>query len=212
MVRRQIEYILGWWLVEEFCSNDLRDESAVLELRRTTIAQFERLCRAGRVCHLNLPCPTLFAFVAFVHDVPTILSSGCSPLSRESLVGLRGQHCLWLYTVFLTRFVMRLLQFTKAVLNYNHQTPVTEASGDILTEIRVPLYHLHLPKLISEGLITSDSERHLVDPTEQLARVQPSLSRILEADSSLETPVKLSRRPTAFLFAHPNRSVLTTPD
>ena len=86
---------------------------------------------------------------------------------------------------------LTLDDLTKAVLKYNHQTPITEASEDVLRETRLSLYHIHLPKLAAEGLITYDPEHHLVEPTEQLAQVQPTLSTILAADSSLEAPIEL---------------------
>ena len=86
---------------------------------------------------------------------------------------------------------LTLNDLTKVVLKYNHQTPITEASADVLIEIRLSLYHVHLPKLASEGLINYDPERQLVEPTEQLDQVQPTLSAILDAESSLEAPMKL---------------------
>jgi len=86
---------------------------------------------------------------------------------------------------------LTLNDLTQAVLKYNHQTPPTEASKDVLTEIRLSLYHVHIPKLASEGLINYDSDRHLVEPTEQLEQVRPTLSTVLDADPSLETPMEL---------------------
>lgn len=86
---------------------------------------------------------------------------------------------------------LTLNDLTKAILKYNHQTPLTEASEDVLTEIRLSLHHVHLPKLVSEGLINYDLEKELVEPTEQLDQAQPTLSTILDADSSLEAPMKL---------------------
>lgn len=86
---------------------------------------------------------------------------------------------------------LTLNDLTKAVLQYNHQTPITEASEDVLTKIRLSLYHVHLPKLVSEGFINYDTERQLAEPTEQLAQAGPTLSTIVDADPSLETPVGL---------------------
>lgn len=80
---------------------------------------------------------------------------------------------------------------TKAILEYNHQTPLTEASEDVLTEIRLSLTHVHLPKLASEGLITYTRERQLVEPTEQLDPVQPTLATILDTDPELDAPMNL---------------------
>ncbi|WP_425607441.1 DUF7344 domain-containing protein [Halomontanus rarus] len=57
--------------------------------------------------------------------------------------------------------------------------------------MRISLSHVHLPKLTAEGLINYDPERQLVEPTKQLDQVQPTLSTILDADSSLEAPIEL---------------------
>ncbi|WP_226042120.1 hypothetical protein [Natrinema sp. DC36] len=86
---------------------------------------------------------------------------------------------------------LTLNDLTKIVLKYNHQTPITEVAEDVLTKIRHSLYHVHLPKLVSEGLINYEPERQLVEPTEQFDQVQPTLSTILDADPSLEAPIKL---------------------
>lgn len=51
--------------------------------------------------------------------------------------------------------------------------------------------HVHLPKLAAEGLINYDPEKELVESTEQFEQVQPILSTILDADPSLEAPMKL---------------------
>jgi len=45
--------------------------------------------------------------------------------------------------------------------------------------------------LASEGFITYDSDRHLVEPTEQFEQVQPAVSGLLDADPTLEAPVEL---------------------
>lgn len=79
----------------------------------------------------------------------------------------------------------------KAVFKYNHHTPITEASEDALSDIHISLFHVHLPKLASEGLVNYDSERQLVEPTEQLTQLQPTLTTILDADPSVEAPMKL---------------------
>jgi len=84
-----------------------------------------------------------------------------------------------------------LNDLSKVVFKYTHHTPLTEASADILTEIRVSLYHAHLPKLATGGLINYDAEAELVEPTERLVQVQGTVSTILRADSSLEAPIEL---------------------
>ncbi|MDZ5810664.1 hypothetical protein U4E84_04800 [Halorubrum sp. AD140] len=82
-----------------------------------------------------------------------------------------------------------LSDLTRAVLRYNHHTHPTEASEDVITKTRISLSHVHLPKLVEEGYVHYDTERQLVEPIEQSAQVQQTLSTILAADSSLDMPV-----------------------
>lgn len=86
---------------------------------------------------------------------------------------------------------LSLNDLTQTILKDNHQTPGTEASSDEITEVRLSLYHGHLPKLAAEGLIEFDPERQLVEPTTKLERVQPTLSTILDADPNLRVPTEL---------------------
>ena len=86
---------------------------------------------------------------------------------------------------------LTLSDLTQTVLEYNHQASPTEVSEDVLTEIRLSLHHIHLPKLASDGPITYDPDRQVVEPTEQFEQVQPTLATILDADPTLETPIKL---------------------
>ena len=79
----------------------------------------------------------------------------------------------------------------QTVLKYNHHTAITEASEDVLEEIRLSFHHVHLPKLASNGLIAYDPDRQLVEPTEKFEQVQPTVSTILDADPVLEAPIEL---------------------
>lgn len=112
----------------------------------------------------------------------------------DSILDLcRHQHRRIVLTVLTAE--QRSLTFndlTQTVLKYNHQTPITEVSEDVLAEVRSSLYHVHLPKLAEEGLITYDQERKLVEPTERFEQIQPTVSTILAADPELDVPVKLS--------------------
>lgn len=111
----------------------------------------------------------------------------------DSILGLcQNQHRrIVLGTLLEEGRSLTLNDLEKVVLKYNHQVPVTEVSEEVLTRIRISLHHVHLPKLASEGLIAYDSERQLVEPTEKLDGVEPTLSRILDADPSLEPPMEL---------------------
>ena len=85
---------------------------------------------------------------------------------------------------------LTLNDLTKAICKYNHQTPITEVSADVLTAIDVSLNHEHLPKLASAGIISYEPVREIVDPTEQFDQLLPILSTILEADPNLEPPLE----------------------
>ncbi|MFC6718377.1 hypothetical protein ACFQGT_12105 [Natrialbaceae archaeon GCM10025810] len=80
---------------------------------------------------------------------------------------------------------------SKAILKYNHRTPVTEVSEELLAEIRIALSHDHIPKLESAGVIEYDPERQHVVPTERFDQLRPLLSAIIEADPDLQLPVEL---------------------
>jgi hypothetical protein len=86
---------------------------------------------------------------------------------------------------------LTLDDITKTVLRHNHHTPFTEASKDVLAEIRLSLCHVHLPKLASEGLVTYDQDRGLVEPTGEFEQVGPTVSTILDADPTLDVPIDL---------------------
>lgn len=102
---------------------------------------------------------------------------------------------------------LTLDDLTRAVLKYNHQTPIAEASAHVLREIHVLLHHIHLPKLAAAGLINYDSEQHLVEPTEQLEQVQSTLFPILDADPTLEAPMNCGIERTTTTQATNSNSV-----
>jgi len=86
---------------------------------------------------------------------------------------------------------LTLNDLAQTVLEYNRRASPTEVSGDVLSETRLSLHHVHLPKLASDGFITYDPDRHLVESTERFEQVQPTVSTVLDADPTLETPIEL---------------------
>lgn len=117
-----------------------------------------------------------------------------SSLAFDSILGLcRNQHRrIVLGALAEEQRSLTLDDLIEAILENNHQVPPAEASEDVVTEIRLSLYHVHLPKLASEGFINYTQEHRLVEPTERLDHVQQTLSTILAADSSLEAPIEVS--------------------
>jgi hypothetical protein len=86
---------------------------------------------------------------------------------------------------------LTLNDLTKTVVKYNHQASPTAVSKDVLRGVRLSLHHVHLPKLASDGFVTYDPDRWLVDPTEQFEQVEPTLATVLDADPTFETPIEL---------------------
>ncbi|MFC4989315.1 DUF7344 domain-containing protein [Saliphagus infecundisoli] len=80
---------------------------------------------------------------------------------------------------------------TKVILKYNHRTPVTEVSEEVLTQIQLSLHNVHIPTLESAGVIEYDPERQHVELTAQFDQLQPYLDVILNADPGLEEPIEL---------------------
>ncbi|QLD89553.1 hypothetical protein HWV07_11125 [Natronomonas salina] len=80
---------------------------------------------------------------------------------------------------------------TKAIIKHNDNISVMEIPEGRLSELQLLLHHVHLPKIESTRLITYNQDRGLVEPTEQLDRLQPQISTLIEADSAIESPVEL---------------------
>lgn len=115
------------------------------------------------------------------------------PIGFDTVLDLcRDQHRRIILAVLLEEHrSLTMNDLTKAILKYNHQTSVTEVPEEVLTEIHVSLYHVHIPMLESAGVVEYDPERQHVVPTEQFDQLQSSLSAIIDADPDLERPVEL---------------------
>lgn len=83
-----------------------------------------------------------------------------------------------------------LNDLTKAVLKYNHQTPIAEVPEDLARDIRLSLYHSHLPILASKEVVSYDPSQQTVEPTQEFDRLQPTLSAILDFDLERDSPIK----------------------
>ncbi|KAA9396472.1 hypothetical protein Har1130_17510 [Haloarcula sp. CBA1130] len=116
-----------------------------------------------------------------------------SSLSFDSLLNLCQHQHRRIVLAALTeeQRSLTLDELTQAVLKHNHQTAITEVSEDVIAEIRNSLYHVHLPKLASGGLISNYPDRQFVEPGEQFDQVQQTVSAILDADPTLEGPIEL---------------------
>lgn len=59
---------------------------------------------------------------------------------------------------------------------------ITDVPGEAIEDIFLSLQHVHVPKLAALELIEYDGERRLVEPTDRLAALEPSLSAVLDGD------------------------------
>ncbi|MCU4742645.1 DUF7344 domain-containing protein [Natronoglomus mannanivorans] len=80
---------------------------------------------------------------------------------------------------------------TEGIPRLKSWVDVKEVSEEVFAEIRLSLYHEHIPKLESEEIIEYDPERQHVVPTERFDQLRPSLSAIIEVDPDLQVPVEL---------------------
>jgi hypothetical protein len=83
---------------------------------------------------------------------------------------------------------LTLNDLVKWILMQRHDGPLTEIPSEEINRIRLSLHHHHVPKLSDAGVITYDRERRLVEPTEELDKLRPSLSPIIEMESVTDTP------------------------
>ncbi len=103
-----------------------------------------------------------------------------------------NQHCrIVLGALVHEQRSLTINDLTEAIVKNNHHVPVTEIPEEDMSELQTSLYHLHLPKIESAGLIEYDHERGRVEPTAQLEQVEAPLSVLIEADPSLEPPVRI---------------------
>ncbi|MFP8951394.1 hypothetical protein ACLI4Z_00285 [Natrialbaceae archaeon A-arb3/5] len=116
-----------------------------------------------------------------------------NPIAFDTVLDLCGdEHRRIILALLATeRRSVTVKDLRNTILKHNHDTPVTDASEEVLTEIQSTLSHRHIPKLESAGVIEYDSERKLVKPTEQFDQLQPHLSAILDTDPNLDEPIEL---------------------
>lgn len=88
---------------------------------------------------------------------------------------------------------LMLNDLTKEIVVRRENASITEISGEKLHRVATALYHRHVPKLAAAGVVTFDSDRRLVEPTEKMAFVVSYLPPELEREIASESPPKLQR-------------------
>ncbi|QFU84757.1 DUF7344 domain-containing protein [Natronorubrum aibiense] len=80
---------------------------------------------------------------------------------------------------------LSLNDLSKSIVRHNHHLTITEVPAEEVTQIYLSLYHIHIPKLVANGVLEYDRERQLVQPTERLEQLEPYLATIIDADPGL---------------------------
>ena len=116
-----------------------------------------------------------------------------SPTEFDTLLELCQEHHRRIVLAVLAgeKRSLTVNDLTKTIIKHNHHTPLREISKEESRQIRMELYHVHIPKLEDQSLVEYDQERQLVEPTPQFDQLQPQLSAIIDADPVLDSPVAL---------------------
>lgn len=112
-------------------------------------------------------------------------ASEISSLSLDTLFHLLTDHYRRAVLAQLITHERKLTvnDLTKEIVVQEQDAPITEVSSGEVTDIQVSLLHNHIPKLAETPLITYNEKRKIVEPTDQLEKLQPFLSAVIEADS-----------------------------
>lgn len=74
-----------------------------------------------------------------------------------------------------------------AIAKHNHHAPLEELASEVMERVQISLHHIHLQKLQAAELIEYDTDRQLVEPTEMIDEIHPTLAAILDADPALDS-------------------------
>ena len=88
------------------------------------------------------------------------------------------------------RAPVTLDELTRRIVEHDDRSARGESAADASEDVRISLLHVHLPKLASEGLVTHDRDRQIVEPTERFERIRPTVSRVFTANPTLERPTE----------------------
>ncbi|PSQ07281.1 hypothetical protein BRC97_03910 [Halobacteriales archaeon QS_6_71_20] len=114
------------------------------------------------------------------------------PVTFDSVLDLcRHQHRRTVLVALAEeRAPVTLDELTRRIVEYDDRSARRMSADGVSEDVRISLLHVHLPKLASEGFVTHDRDRQVVEPTERFERARPTVSRVLAADPALKTPIE----------------------
>lgn len=102
----------------------------------------------------------------------------------------RDRHCRIVLTVLAEeRRSLTVRDLTQFIVQHEHHTLLSEAPAEVVQEIQISLHHRYLPKLEANGVIEYDSERQVVELTDEFDQLQPTIETIVAADPELDSPI-----------------------
>lgn len=72
---------------------------------------------------------------------------------------------------------LTLTDLRNEILETDQEVEITEIDGEQVKRVHASLHHTHVPKLAEAGIVVYDRDRHVVEPTEKISRLEPFLSR-----------------------------------
>lgn len=75
---------------------------------------------------------------------------------------------------------LTLADLTEAVIETDCETPIEDVPAETVKRRYMQLYHQHVPRLQSAGVVTYDQERDLVGLTGDAASIEPRMRQALD--------------------------------
>lgn len=70
---------------------------------------------------------------------------------------------------------LTLSDLRNEVVEWEENAEITEIPGEKVKQVHADLHHVHIPKLVEAGVVIYDTDRNVVEPTEELGQMEPFL-------------------------------------
>lgn len=70
---------------------------------------------------------------------------------------------------------LTLTDLRNEVVEWEENAEITEIPGEKVKQVHTELHHVHIPKLTEAGVVIYDTDRKIVEPTEELSQIEPFL-------------------------------------
>ncbi|WP_083902808.1 DUF7344 domain-containing protein [Natrinema versiforme] len=70
---------------------------------------------------------------------------------------------------------LTLTDLRNEVVEWEENAEITDIPGEKVKQVHADLHHVHIPKLTEAGVVIYDTDRNVVEPTEELSQIEPFL-------------------------------------